>query len=82
MGTIVYHVASHEIGHAIYSLDSVRDIITVSTKTLLEEPRAELTALHTLRLLLGAGLVDLVRATLVCDNADVCDHVVIGACAM
>ena len=56
----MYHVAAHEIGHAIYSLDSVRDIIKVSTKTLLEEPRAELTALHTLRLLLTAGLVDLV----------------------
>ena len=30
----------------------------VSTKTLLEEPRAELTALHTLPLLLAAGLLD------------------------
>lgn len=60
VGTIVYHVAAHEIGHAIYSLDSVRDVIKVSTKTLLEEPRAELTALHTLRLLLAAGLADLV----------------------
>ena len=58
----MYHVAAHEIGHAIYSLDSLRDVIKVSTKTLLEEPRAELTALHTLRLLLAAGLVDLVRA--------------------
>lgn len=58
VGTIVYHVAAHEIGHAIYGLDAVKDVIKVSTKTLLEEPRAELTALHTLRLLLAAGLVD------------------------
>ena len=47
-----------QIGHAIYSLDIVKDIIKVSTKTLLEEPRAELTALHTLRLLLARGFVD------------------------
>ena len=47
-----------QIGHAIYSLDIVKDIIKVSTKTLLEEPRAELTALHTLRLLLQRSFVD------------------------
>ena len=34
------------------------DVIKVSTKTLLEEPRAELTALHTLRLLPPSGLID------------------------
>ncbi|BDA45526.1 hypothetical protein COCOBI_07-3130 [Coccomyxa sp. Obi] len=57
VGTIVWHVAAHEIGHAIYGLDAVKDVIKVSTKTLLEEPRAELTALHTMRLLLPAGLL-------------------------
>lgn len=57
VGTIVWHVAAHEIGHAIYGLGAVKDAIKVSTKTLLEEPRAELTALHTMRLLLPAGLL-------------------------
>ena len=57
MGTIVWHVAAHEIGHAIYSLDSVKNVIKTSTKTLLEEPRAELTALHTMTLLEPAGLL-------------------------
>ena len=33
----------------------------MSTKTLLEEPRAELTALHTLRLLPPSGLIDQAR---------------------
>ena len=58
----MYHVASHEIGHAIYGLDAVAEHIKVSTKTLLEEPRAELTALHTLPLLLAAGILDQVQA--------------------
>ena len=39
----------------------VREAIRVSTKTLLEEPRAELTALHTLRLLPPSGLIDQAR---------------------
>ena len=34
------------------------DVIRVTTKTLLEEPRAELTTLHTLRLLPASGLID------------------------
>ena len=61
VGTIVWHVAAHEIGHAIYGLDGMKDAIKVSTKTLLEEPRAELTALHTMTLLLPAGLLKQVR---------------------
>ncbi len=61
VGTIVWHVAAHEIGHAIYGLDGVKDAIKVSTKTMLEEPRAELTALHTMTLLLPAGLLKKVR---------------------
>ena len=58
VGTIVWHVAAHEIGHAIYGLDGVKGAIKVSTKTLLEEPRAELTALHTMTLLLPAGMLE------------------------
>lgn len=50
-------------GHAIYSLDAVKDVIRVSTKTLLEEPRAELTALHTLLLLTRKGFIDEVTAS-------------------
>ena len=59
VGTIVWHVAAHEIGHAIYGLtaDGVKNVIKTSTKTLLEEPRAELTALHTMTLLEPAGLL-------------------------
>mmetsp|Transcript_20019 Transcript_20019/g.60503 ORF Transcript_20019/g.60503 Transcript_20019/m.60503 type:complete len:574 (-) Transcript_20019:1909-3630(-) len=57
--TLVNHVAAHEIGHAIYSLDSIKDVLKVDTKTLLEEPRAELTALHTMTLLLEHNLLDL-----------------------
>lgn len=48
-------------GHAIYSLDAVKHVIKVSTKTLLEEPRAELTALHTLLILLRTQFADEVR---------------------
>lgn len=59
-----YHVAVHETGHAIYSLDSVRDVIRVSTKTLLEEPRAELTAPRPLRLPLALSLANLVGGCL------------------
>jgi hypothetical protein len=43
---------------------AVKDVIKVSTKTLLEEPRAELTALHTMRLLMPAGLVSEVCTSL------------------
>ncbi len=103
--SIVYLVAPHEIGHAIYSLDNLREVgggriqkysatgavansicrwlngmwnrrcdrlmlqsalhhchvdpplqvIKPVTKTLLEEPRAELTTLHSLRLMLEGG---------------------------
>ena len=44
-------------------LDAVKDIIKVTTLTLLEEPRAELTALHTLQLMLKAGMVSEVPPT-------------------
>jgi len=50
-------------GHAIYSLDAVKEVIKVSTKTLLEEPRAELTALHTLLILGKTKFVDQVTSS-------------------
>lgn len=49
--SIVNHIAAHEFGHAIYNLASLEDKIDAQTKTLLEEPRAELTALKTMQLL-------------------------------
>ena len=39
-------------------LDSIKGIIRADTKTLLEEPRAELTALHFMPHLLQHGLLD------------------------
>jgi hypothetical protein len=57
IGTIIYHVAAHEFGHAIYGLGHVGTAIKVETKTLLEEPRAELTALVTMKLLLEAAKI-------------------------
>ncbi|KAL4420317.1 hypothetical protein ABPG77_010222 [Micractinium sp. CCAP 211/92] len=48
LDSIVFLVAPHEVGHAIYSLDNLKEVIRPATKTLLEEPRAELTALHAL----------------------------------
>ncbi|EDQ91547.1 uncharacterized protein MONBRDRAFT_31533 [Monosiga brevicollis MX1] len=55
--TIVYHVAAHEVGHAIYNLDHVKGSIKPDTCTLLEEPRAELTSLTTMKLLVERGRV-------------------------
>ncbi|KAL9655011.1 hypothetical protein ABK040_008795 [Willaertia magna] len=55
--TIKNHVAAHELGHAIYNLENVKDTIKVDTKTLLEEPRAELTALSTMKLLYDDKLI-------------------------
>eukprot|EP01023_Acetabularia_acetabulum_P036360 TRINITY_DN3433_c0_g1_i4.p2 TRINITY_DN3433_c0_g1~~TRINITY_DN3433_c0_g1_i4.p2 ORF type:complete len:186 (+),score=27.15 TRINITY_DN3433_c0_g1_i4:194-751(+) len=55
--TIVYHIAAHEIGHAIYSLENLTNIDS-QTRTLMEEPRAELTALHTLKLMVESGMID------------------------
>lgn len=56
---LVWHVAAHEVGHAIYNLESVNDIFTVpGYKTLLEEPRAELTAMFTLKLLFEQAVLD------------------------
>jgi hypothetical protein len=41
--------ATAEIGHAIYGLSHVEHVIQPATRTLLEEPRAELTTLHALK---------------------------------
>lgn len=49
---LVWHVAAHEVGHAIYNLDAVAGELKLpGVTTLLEEPRAELTAMFTLLLL-------------------------------
>jgi hypothetical protein len=56
---LVWHVAAHEVGHAIYNLESVASVFTSgANKSLLEEPRAELTAMFTLKLLFEQGVLD------------------------
>jgi len=60
--TIVYQVAAHEIGHSIYGLHALADILHPSTPALLEEPRAELTTLFTLNLLFKNKFISLERA--------------------
>eukprot|EP00929_Paragymnodinium_shiwhaense_P004664 TRINITY_DN10577_c0_g1_i1.p1 TRINITY_DN10577_c0_g1~~TRINITY_DN10577_c0_g1_i1.p1 ORF type:complete len:572 (-),score=153.64 TRINITY_DN10577_c0_g1_i1:210-1925(-) len=47
---LVYHVAAHEVGHAIYNLRNVEKSLPFPSISL-EEPRAELTAMFTLKLL-------------------------------
>lgn len=55
---LVWHVAAHEVGHAIYNLDAVTDDLKLpGVTTLLEEPRAELTAMFTLLLLFEKGVL-------------------------
>ena len=57
---LVWHVAAHEVGHAIYNLESVAgEINNPGMTTLLEEPRAELTAMFTLHLLHSKGVLTL-----------------------
>jgi hypothetical protein len=59
--TLVWHVAAHEVGHAIYNLEAMCNdscsVIKTATKSLLEEPRAELTALRTMSLLVEVGML-------------------------
>lgn len=56
---LVWHVAAHEVGHAIYNLGCVAHLFTQPAhESLLEEPRAELTAMFTLRLLHEQGVLD------------------------
>merc|ERR1712060_969320 len=47
---LVYHVAAHEVGHAIYNLRNVEKCLPFPSISL-EEPRAELTAMFTLKML-------------------------------
>ena len=57
---LVDHVAAHEVGHAIYNLESVKSSLhNPSVTSLLEEPRAELTAMFTLKLLSDQGVINL-----------------------
>lgn len=56
---LVWHVAAHEVGHAIYNLRNVISCFSSpSYETMLEEPRAELTAMFTMRLLHEQGVLD------------------------
>lgn len=56
---LVWHVAAHEVGHAIYNLSGVADCFSSpSYESMLEEPRAELTAMFTLRLLYQQEVLD------------------------
>jgi len=56
---LVWHVAAHEVGHAIYNLNAVADCFSnPAFESLLEEPRAELTAMFTLKLLFDQQVLD------------------------
>ena len=56
---LVWHVAAHEVGHAIYGVSNMAAHVEKATTTMLEEPRAELTAMFTLRRLHETGRVTL-----------------------
>lgn len=56
---LVWHVAAHEVGHAIYNLRGVVECFSKPAhEIMLEEPRAELTAMFTLKLLHEQGVLD------------------------
>ncbi|MEA3357045.1 MAG: hypothetical protein U9Q67_01280, partial [Patescibacteria group bacterium] len=57
--TIVYHISSHEFGHAIYGLGNIGDCINSTTRSLLEEPRAELTSLTMLKQMYDSKMITL-----------------------
>lgn len=63
INTIIYHVAAHEFGHAIYNLSNMGNVIRADAKSLLEEPRANLTSLRTLKLLYENGVRTLDETT-------------------
>ena len=56
---LVWHVAAHEVGHAIYNLASIDLKSYPAVAAMLEEPRAELTAMFTLNLLYKEGRLTL-----------------------
>ena len=53
---LVWHVAAHEVGHAIYGISNCAKV-SADAETCLEEPRAELTAMFTLRMLRAKGIL-------------------------
>jgi hypothetical protein len=58
---LCWHVAAHEVGHAIYNLSGLPEgtFSNPANESLLEEPRAELTAMFALLLLHEQGVLDL-----------------------
>lgn len=56
--TIVYNVSAHEFGHAIYNLSCIESHISPATRSLLEEPRAELTTLTFIKELYDLKILD------------------------
>ena len=56
---LVWHVAAHEVGHAIYGISNVEEFLHKDSVMSLEEPRAELTAMFTLNLLHQQKVVSL-----------------------
>eukprot|EP00899_Mesostigma_viride_P019936 jgi/Mesvir1/27944/Mv20155-RA.1 len=60
---LVWHVAAHEVGHAIYHLRSRGPHFSDASKMLLEEPRAELTATYAMLLLYRKGTLSLEDVT-------------------
>lgn len=59
LDSIVNHVAAHEFGHGIYGLEALSDKVKIATRSLLEEPRAELTALTVMKLMYEENLIHL-----------------------
>lgn len=55
---LVWHVAAHEVGHAIYGTRNMESL-SAEVQTMLEEPRAELTAMFTLRRLYNEKVLSL-----------------------
>lgn len=55
---LVYLTATHEIGHAIYNLESIPEAAADRLSTVFEEPRVELCCLFTLKLLREKGVID------------------------
>eukprot|EP00735_Rhodelphis_limneticus_P010975 TRINITY_DN4015_c0_g1::TRINITY_DN4015_c0_g1_i1::g.11978::m.11978 TRINITY_DN4015_c0_g1::TRINITY_DN4015_c0_g1_i1::g.11978 ORF type:complete len:562 (+),score=104.23,DnaI_N/PF07319.6/0.032 TRINITY_DN4015_c0_g1_i1:33-1688(+) len=55
LDVLVYHVAAHEVGHAIYPLEELRSVMRADAVSLMEEPRADLASVHTLYLMAKAG---------------------------
>lgn len=56
--TIVYNVSAHEFGHAIYNLSCIESHIKPATRSLLEEPRAELTTLTFIKEMFDLKVID------------------------